>query len=428
MWGNTVEDFIDTMGISLETFCTTFRGSWMFGYVDALKKSGVRTVIFCVSTQVNEPTRFTHAPTGATVCVLPAPRRYRFLRRRMQYGYGQSVEHMFGHIQGRRKLLLPILFLVKESFIYMATPHRLLAQEIRRERCNVILCQEYEYPRFDAAVVMGWMLKIPVFATFQGGTYHHARIERLLRPITMRNCQGFIIASLSELRRVGGQYDISEAKLAQIFNPIDLEQWKPCDRERARDELGIPVEARVVIWHGRISLHKKGLDVLLDAWEKLCCAIPEPDLRLVLIGSGDGDSELHSLLTSRSLRGVTWINQFFHDPAVLQHYLSAADVYAFPSRYEGFPVALVEAMACGLPVVATAIDGAQDLLTNGEKDGGVLVPPGDAAALARALELVLRDDAWRDRLGRAARQRVERTCSNEAVGKQLYSFFFKVKR
>jgi glycosyltransferase involved in cell wall biosynthesis len=78
--------------------------------------------------------------------------------------------------------------------------------------------------------------------------------------------------------------------------------------------------------------------------------------------------------------------------------------------------------------VATAIDGAQDLLTNGVMDGGILVPPDDAAELALALELILRDDAWRDRLGRSARQRVERTCSNEAVGKQLYSFFFKVKR
>src|SRR5678815_5257898 len=88
-WSAVLEDFLDPLGISLEAFCTEFRGSWMFGYVEALKQVGVRTVLICMSAHVAAPARFTHVPTGATLCLLPAPRLYRALRRRMVYPYGQ---------------------------------------------------------------------------------------------------------------------------------------------------------------------------------------------------------------------------------------------------------------------------------------------------------------------------------------------------
>src|SRR6266581_8455807 len=82
-WGNVLEDFLDTIGVSLESFCNEFTGSWMFGYVDALRRVGVRTVLICISAHVARPSRFTHTPTGATICVLPAPRSYRAIRRKM---------------------------------------------------------------------------------------------------------------------------------------------------------------------------------------------------------------------------------------------------------------------------------------------------------------------------------------------------------
>ena len=59
-WGNVIEDFLDTIGVSLEDFCTEFRGSWMFGYVDALRQVGVRTVVICISARVTAPARFIH--------------------------------------------------------------------------------------------------------------------------------------------------------------------------------------------------------------------------------------------------------------------------------------------------------------------------------------------------------------------------------
>src|SRR4028118_198867 len=71
-WGDLFEDFFDTIGVSFETFRDEHMGSYMFGYINALKQVGVRTVLFFVSARVSTTLRFIHAPTGTQVCILPA--------------------------------------------------------------------------------------------------------------------------------------------------------------------------------------------------------------------------------------------------------------------------------------------------------------------------------------------------------------------
>lgn len=421
-WGNVIEDFLDTIGVSLESFCKEFTGSWMFGYVNALRRVGVRTVLVCISARVAVPARFTHAPTGATICVLPAPRIFRAIRRKMLRPYGRTVKQAFGEVRGARLLLFPLLVMLREMVLYLTTPLGLLARELRREGCNAILCQEYEYPRFDACVLLGQLMHLPVFASFQGGDYQTSRLERFLRPLTVRACTGLIIPPQTEVQRVRVRYGISPAKLARIFNPIDLEVWSATDRSKARAGLGIPLDARVVVWHGRVSIRQKGLDILLDAWERVCCERTGRDLRLLLVGTGQDAEELRQRIAAMQLRGVLWMNEFVHDRAAIRHYISAADVYVFPSRHEGFPVALIEAMACGLPVVAADAQGVPDILEGGEASGGLVVPRNDTAALALALGRVLDNEVWSRELGKRARCRVETCFSFEAVGKQLRTF------
>jgi len=253
-WGNVMEDFLDTIGVSLEAFCKEFTGSWMFGYVDALRQVGVRTVVICVSARVVAPSRFTHVPTGASICVLPVPRIYRRLRRKMVNPYGRTIRQMFGEIGHSRFFLLPVLGAFKEAVLYMTTPLRSIARELRREGCKVILCQEYEYPRFDVCVMLGRLMRLPVFATFQGGDYQRCRIERYLRPHTVRACAGLIIATQRENQRVRTRYGIDPTKLTRIFNPINLELWSAIDRAEARGALAIPADAQVIVWHGRVSI------------------------------------------------------------------------------------------------------------------------------------------------------------------------------
>jgi glycosyltransferase involved in cell wall biosynthesis len=421
-WGNVLEDFLDPLGVSLEEFCNEFRGSWLFGYAEALRSVGVRTILVCGSKRVAAASRSTHRPTGATIWILPAPRAYRAIDRKMVYPYGQSVSEAFGQLRGRRRLLFPVYFVARQLALYLATPHRALARVLRLEGCAAILCQEYEYPRFDTSVALGRLIGVPVFACFQGGNYHHNDLERFIRPLSIRGCAGLIIGTHSEAERVVGRYHISRQKLARIFNPIDVDVWKPVDRAGARNELGIPHDARVVAWHGRIALDKKGLDLLLEAWAAVCRARETGSLCLVLVGTGDDAQRLRRLLDDMRLHGVLWLDEFVHDPVVIRRYLCAGDVYAFTSRYEGFPVAPLEAMACGLPVVATDVEGIPEILENGEASGGLVVPRDDPEAVAAALVRLLDDPAWSRELGALARRRVETAFSLPATGERLRAF------
>lgn len=420
-WGDLIEDFLDTIDVSFKAFCDEMTGSWMFGYIDALKLAGVRTVLFCISARVTEPERYTHKPTGATICFLPAPKIYHIVRHQIPNPYGWTLEEALGQdIRGVRRFLLRML---KDVSPYLATPLVGLAHELRREGCQAILCQEYEYARFDACVFLGQLMRLPVFATFQGGDFQLSRLERPLRPRTLRATAGLIVATQTEVERVQSRYNVPSAKLARIFNPIDAASWQAMNRAEARTELGIPLDAQVVICHGRIDIHRKGLDILLEAWQQVLCDRRERDLRLLLVGTGTDADKLRQRISQMQLTGVMWKDEYVRDRTVILRYLSAADVYTLPSRHEGFPVAPIEAMSCGLPVVAASAPGVPDILQDGEASGGLVVPCGDSMALALALGSVLDNETWRHELGKRARCRAMECFSLEAIGKQLRDFF-----
>lgn len=422
-WGHMIEDFLDTNDLSLEDFSREFTGSWMFGYVEALQAAGVRTLLVCVSRGVGEVTPTVHAPTGADLLLVPVPRSYRFLRKGMTNAYGRTVRDTFGGPRALRLLLYPLLAVLKEVAPYLATPVWKLAWELRREGCDVLLCQEYEFPRFDVCVLLGKVMKLPIFAVFQGGDYQRWKLERLTRPLSIRACAGLVIASSAEVERVRDRYGVEPRRIGRIGNPIDTDTWRPGDVVRARQALGIPATARVAAWHGRVELHKKGLDILADAWARVCADRHGVDLRLLLIGGGRDSVEMRELLEAHAVRNVVWVDRHLHDRSAIRDLLVAGDVYAFSSRHEGFPVALVEAMACGLPVVATDVGGVRDIVPAGERSGGVVVPPRDPVAFAASLGRLLDDESLTQALAKRARHRAEEF-GVVTIGRELRSFFF----
>ena len=116
---------------------------------------------------------------------------------------------------------------------------------------------------------------------------------------------------------------------------------------------------------------------------------------------------------------MTWLDRYLTDRAELAALLAAADLYAFPSRHEGFPVAPIEALASGLPVVAADAPGVAEILPGGDADGGVVVPRDDPGALAEALAALIADPARRAALAGNARRRADGAFSPEAVGREL---------
>jgi starch synthase len=370
-------------------------------------------VIVLVSARVERPTRRTHLPTGATVLVLPPPRLHRAARAALA---SRPAKRALGKLPRAAALL-------DELSAYVATPPRAFIRELRREGCGALVVQEYEYTRFDACVLLARLMGIPVFATFQGSNWPWGFVQRIARPRALRRAAGLIIGPRLEVERVQARYGVPDARIARIFNPVDPHAFESTPRAEARRALELPPAARVAVWYGRVERQNKGLDVLVEAWKRLCRERPGADLRLLMVGTGSDAAWLHEQLSHPDVRGVRWRDEYIHDRSILRLHLSAADVFVFPSRHEGFPVAPIEAMACGVPVVAADAPGVPDILEGGEAAGGVVVPRGDPERLAQALGRVLDDPAWARRLGERARERAERCFSLESVGRQLRSFF-----
>src|SRR5438552_7385734 len=135
-WGDVYEDFLDMIGMSVEVFCREMRGGWLFNYVDALRLSGVRSIIVIVSARASKPSRVQHPPTGTTICILPAPKIYRAVRAMLGWiqnrlrRNGQEAARSF---PGERRVLGPLSRVLREIAPYLATPLVPLARELRRE-------------------------------------------------------------------------------------------------------------------------------------------------------------------------------------------------------------------------------------------------------------------------------------------------------
>lgn len=403
------EDWLETVNLSLESFCTEATGSWWFNYAQALREVGVQTVLIATTTRIKMPQRFVHGPTGAVFWVLPSPRAAKVIRRAILPKHRRGTFSRWRSGVGRHLAS------------YFSTPLVVLARILRHENCDCVLVEEYEFPRFDFAVLLGWKLNLPVYGTFCGalpqGTW-----RRPLRPLAMKLAAGFAICASSEMRRVVERYCVSREKVQLIQYPVDFSVWFPGSRAESRASLGIADAADVVAYHGSISLWTKGLGVLVDAWELLCAENPERDLRLVLVGTGGDSSEFSEIVVRRRLKGIHWMNDWVADRTVVRRFLSTANVYVFPSRGDACPVSIAEALACGLPVVASRIRGIPDLLPDGERSGGILVPPGQPESLKNAIQKVLDDHRLAEELSRCALKNAEERFSMNAVGNRLLAF------
>ena len=202
-------------------------------------------------------------------------------------------------------------------------------------------------------------------------------------------------------------------RIRQAPNGVDAERFRPADpdeRIALRTELGLPLPRPLIVFVGIISQDKQP-HVLFDAWLRLQ-RDPALASTLVLIGSTsarqfEADAGLAANIRRHADESGFGDRVIFVPPTNQIHdYFRAADVYAMPSIREGLPIALLEAMACGLPCVASRLPGATDVMI---EDGvnGRLVPPGDASGFAAALAAAIANPAEAARMGAAARRTVE---------------------
>lgn len=209
---------------------------------------------------------------------------------------------------------------------------------------------------------------------------------------------------------------ISRRKLVTIPNGIELQPARR-GREEMRRLLGIPSDAPVIGTAGRV-IEQKGLEFLVKAAAMLRPRYP--DLRVLVVGDGPEREELEEL--SRAA-GVSDRVHFLGIRMDIPDLLGTFDIYALPSRWEGLPMAVLEAMAAGLPVVASEVGGVPTAIRDGEE--GLLVPAEDTAALARALERLLADTSLRRQMGEAARRRYASDFTLDAMTRRYEALYLR---
>ena len=230
----------------------------------------------------------------------------------------------------------------------------------------------------------------------------------------LRGADAFVAIS-SPIERELLDHGIAKRAVRRIPNGVAVERYTPVDattRLALRGELGLPRTGLLATYTGRLVSYK-GLAGLLRVWRRLCGRFP--DARLQLVGSGSLDlhnveTQLRRYVAAESLGD----NVIFSGPVDdVARRLQASDLFVFPARDEAFGISLIEAMACGLPVVTTRSGGLADILDNGRD--GRCVPVDDESALFDTIASLFDDPAQRARLGRAARDTAVRRFAADAV-------------
>jgi glycosyltransferase involved in cell wall biosynthesis len=248
---------------------------------------------------------------------------------------------------------------------------------------------------------------------------HPIKLAIRLRNALLRRAARFVsISSVIEAEYLA--QGIPPARIVSIPNSVDPARFRPiahaeCLALRAR--LGIPPGRRVATFTGRL-VTTKGLPSLLRAWSSVVAH--RPDVLLVLVGSGglglqNCEAELRRYVHDHDLENsVIFAGSVDH----VHEYLQASDLFVFPSEREAFGISVIEAMACGLPVVTTGVDGIRDVIRPGVD--ALLAPPGDDAALAAAILLALEGGEDIEAMGTAARLQVlERFSTDQVVASYL---------
>jgi glycosyltransferase involved in cell wall biosynthesis len=286
-----------------------------------------------------------------------------------------------------RFLSLPGLFKTWDS-LFMALGSYLLIRRLHRDTPLHIIDAHFGYPDGHAASLVARWLRLPLTITLRGNERTYVETPAIRRRIVLGMQRAARVFSVSEaLRQLALRHGINPAKTRTIPNAVDSQRFHPVDRAQARAQLGLPPDAPVLISVGWL-IERKGFHRVIDCLPAL--RQRHPNLRYLLVGGDSGAEGMEASLRKQVADlGLEQCVIFTGPQATdaLKTYMSAADVFVLATRREGWANVFLEAMACGLPVITTDVDGNAEVVCRPEL--GSIVPFGNQTALTEALDAAL---------------------------------------
>lgn len=296
-----------------------------------------------------------------------------------------------------------------------------------------------KYPRIDivhthGAAALGAVGWLAARITHARNVSKIATAGRI--PLLQKNLPGRMILSIfkssdaivcmseeinEELISIG----VSSSKILKIPNAVDINRFKRLsddERKKWRRERGFGENDPVILFSGRF-VYRKGLDILIRIWPSIVASFPTT--RLILLGSGDNQPDsIENNIVDKIHREQIVNVHIEGETNSPESYLGVADIFAFPSRKEGFPNALLEAMAAGLAVVGFNIGGVTDLVQDGRT--GLLASTENASEFRDKLIYLLGKPSEKKMIGDAARRHVEHNFPFETISRRYFHAYKKL--
>ncbi len=254
-----------------------------------------------------------------------------------------------------------------------------------------VLDAHFAYPEGYAAGLLGAWLGVPVTVTLRGTEARHARtiaLRPLVRSALSRATRIFAVADA--LKRTAISVGVPASAVRVVGNGVDADKFRPLPQSAARAALGLPADAKVMVTVGGL-VERKGFHRVIACMPELMRSIPA--LHYLVVGGASVEGDMGPELRRQVAELQLQARVHFLGPVAAERLagvLAAADVFVLATRNEGWANVILEAMACGLPVIATDVGGNREVVAAANL--GMIVPFGDHAALAHALSDALRQE------------------------------------
>jgi sugar transferase (PEP-CTERM/EpsH1 system associated) len=281
---------------------------------------------------------------------------------------------------------------------------------LRRQRVDLV--HAHQYTPFFYALAARWMHRRAPILFLEHGRHQpdYPRRKRIFANRMLLERRDRIIGVGEAVRRaLIDNEGLPEARVGVIYNGIDIGAFTGSGRVRAevRQELNLPANAFVLVQVARLDPIKDH-GTAVRSFARL--AEQRPDSRFLLVGDGPERPAIEQLISQHGLSERVHVLGTRTD---VKRLLAGADLFVLSSTSEGIPLTLIEAMAAGLPVVATRVGGVAEVVEHGKT--GFLVPAGDVAGLAERMVHLADNAAERTDLGQRGRSRAEALFSEDAM-------------